>query len=493
MVTKYLVFAALAASMGSALGQPISLKTAAKPAVSCSPLPIVNPHVGFTANFNNPCYALTMTSSGGTIIGGEPNVVYSQAYYQVAPGYDLVVLGTFPNARFMSATLYDEHATPVGEILDYQMPPLGGSMINPFLPGAEYQPDQMYGFTVTFGGNLTSSPSPGCSASGSAINETVLNATEIHSGLTWTGYPDLPPGFPPHQTGANSGGTVNIRKYVGISTEAAPVVIVRQLSNGCALPVAQAIQDNIISTTQVLGTTTWLNLPQIEAHNDFAADIEPSECYPFDPTNQANWVRSADWYLWTNTAAAYMNATLAASSLQSVLSGQAYLRAQFPLPSTPPTPCASGQCSRTGNEQLRYFSFEFTQGGGSTITALDDQQLVTDQNGNVTIIAGVGPPPPQVTPANYYTYLDLSQFAGYSGFSKLSLRNLLPNASFGCSTFNVPNFTMEYNPDGGFMGAYVPTVDFPTASQIPAVPVPPIRPNSCAAAPPPPASCTLPH
>lgn len=432
-----------------------------------------------------------MTGSSGASNGGDSNAQYSQVFYQVTPGYDLVVLGTFPNARFMSATLYDSHTTEVGAIMDYQMPPLNSSMINPFLPGATYKPNQMYGFTITFGGTLTSSPTAGCSAAGSSINATVLNATQIHEGLSWNGYPGLPPGFPAHQTGANSGGIVMIRKYIGISTENAPVVIVRQLSTGCAIPLSGA--QNIVSTSQVFNTTTWLNQSQCSSHHQFVNTVVPTECYPFDPNNQAIWVRSPDWVGRNNTAAAYMSAVLSTSALQSLLAGQTFLRLQFPLPSVPPTPCASGQCSRTGNEQVRYFSVEF-DAGSTTLTALDDQQLVTDPNGNVTLIVGFGAAPPEyVTAANYYTYLNLAQFTGYAGFTAVLIRNLLPNIQFECSTFNVPNYTMEYNPPGGFMGAFVPTVDFPTGSQIPALPNPPIRPNSCFAVPPLPVACSVPR
>jgi hypothetical protein len=88
-------------------------------------------------------------------------------------------------------------------------------------------------------------------------------------------------------------------------------------------------------------------------------------------------------------------------------------------------------------------------------------------------------PPPAVTSANYYTYLDLTQVPNYQTLTRLELRNMLPNANFCCSTSNVPFLTTEYNPEGGFMGQYVPTVDFPTPAEIPTLPTPPVRPDSC--------------
>jgi hypothetical protein len=474
----------------SAQNAPARAKTA-QPETSCSPLAPINPAKGFSGNFNNPCYAMPMVTSSGSTHGGDANATYSQLFYQLTPGFDLVVIGTFPNARFMSATLYDAHTTAIGVILDYQMPPMGVTMTNPFLPGAEYHPDQMYAFTVSFGGTLTSTPLPGCGTTGSNINETVLDATQIHSGLSWNGYPGLPGDFPVHQSGANTGGLIMIRKYIGISSEASPVVIVRQLSTGCAVPLTQAT--NIISNTQGVGTSTWINQTQTTYHHTFSNSVLPTECYPFDPENQATFVAAPAWVGRDDTAAAYTSAVLSSSQIQSFLAGQTFMRIQFPLPSVPPTPCPSGECSRTGNEELRYFGVEF-DAGSTTLTALDDQELVTDPNGNVTLIVGVGQTPPSVvTPGNYYTYLNLAQFNSYSGLTAVLIRNILPNATFECSTFNVPNTTMEYNPPGGFMGAYVPTVDFPTANQIPALPDPPVRPNSCYAIPPAPVACSVPR
>jgi hypothetical protein len=278
---------------------------------------------------------------------------------------------------------------------------------------------------------------------------------------------------------------IEIRDYIGISTEPLPVVIVRQLSTGCAIPASLAAQMGIIAANQPISTTTWLNQSQITAHRQYADSITTTKCYPgMNPTGTGVWVRSPDWVPRNNGATAYVSAVLSAASIQTLLAGRAFLRIQFPLPTTPPTPCANAQCTRTGNEQVRYFSIEF-DAGTSTITALDDQQLATDANGNVTLIVGMGgAPQPAATEAGTYTYLDLTQFTGYNQLTAVLIRDLLPNISFECSSFNVPFYTTEWNPEGGFMGRYVPTLDFPTASEIPPVPIPPVLPNSCYAIPP---------
>ncbi len=180
-----------------------------------------------------------------------------------------VVLGIFPNSRFMSATLYDSHVTtsPGNYLYDYQFPPLFSDMVNPFTPWTPYQPNQMYGFTVSFGGAM-GAVAPGCGTT-STFGQTVFNASQIHPGYTWNGavYPPPPPPFPAHQTGANSGGIIMLRDYFdygfqnGKTLPPAPTVFVVQLSNGCPLTAEQATtSDNptgkpIVSVTEKVSST----------------------------------------------------------------------------------------------------------------------------------------------------------------------------------------------------------------------------------------------
>jgi len=465
------------------------LLVAAKPAltfaVTCSPPPAIDPTRGFVANFNNPCYALPLATVSGAQESGDLNAIYDKVYFQVAPGYELVFLGVFPNSRFLLATVYDDHLVTVGNVPDFAMVPLASSMSNPFLTGATFKPNQSYGFKVTFGGGPPVNVSPGCSTASTNIDQNVMDASQIHQGLNWTGYPNLPPGFPPHETGANAAGVVLVRKYADIDSP--PIneeVIVRSLANGCAIPIAQAIQSNIISTTQTL-TSSWLHQTQVSAHAQFSGAIEPWECFPPDSQNHVIWMRTADYVTFENTYEAYLRAVLSAAQVQTLLSGQAYLRVQFQAPSTPNTPCTNGSCSLTGNEQARYTSFSIQApainlGGPVTLYSIYDRNFVKDPNGNVTLVIGFGAPQPaNVTAANYYTWVDASTIPNISTLNQVRVRDLLPNQSFACSTFNVPYRTTEYNPEGGYLGNYVPTVDFPTAAQLPPVATPILRPNTC--------------
>jgi hypothetical protein len=488
------------------------------------PMPI-DPSEDFVDNFyQDPgaaaCYAVNMSVADGVNATGDPSAVYAQAFYAVAPGYQLVVLGYFPNSRFMSQTVYDSHLTTnTNYIFDYQLPPLFSTMINPFHLLTPFLPKQMYGYTVSFGGTL-GSVTPGCGTT-STFGQTVFDVTQIHSGYTWNGaeYPAPPPPFPVHETGPNTGGVIQMRDYIDYAYQntgtlpKAPVVIVRQLSNGCAITAQQATTTNNSTGQPILYVSSgyslqtlglpYLNQSQIAAHRGYygTAAITPTETYPNDTFagQQAQWVRSSDWVGRNNTAAAYISTLLPQSDLTSFLSGTTVMRVRFQLPTSMPTiPCNATNdiCSLTGNEAMRYFSLEFMTttlnvftppstvsiGEGDVLWALDDTAFVKSPSGQVTLIVGTTSTiPTGVTSANGYTYFNLGPYLTTEapGFNSLLIRNMLPNATFTCSTFNVPSYTMEYNNVGGFMGAYVPTVDFPPANTVFGPAHSPGRANTC--------------
>jgi streptogramin lyase len=445
--------------------------------------PSIDPTKGFVSNFANPCYELPMAvsvSNGAT----DLEAIYTRVYFQVNPAYELIILGTFPNARFMSASVYDDHLVVVGDLKDSAIVPLTSQTVNPFLPGAVYKPNQLYGVTVSLGGGQPAMVSPGC-ATPSSVEHNLLDASQIHQGITWAEYPNLPPGFPAHETGANAAGAFYVRKYVDIdSPPPTEYVIVRSLANGCAIPIQQAEQMNLVTVSQVV-SGPWLHEAQIDAHLQYASLIQPYLDFPSDPTNGALWGRPSEYVALNDQDAGYLGTSFSSTQIAELLSGQVYLRLRFQMPTTPNTPCADGSCSLTGNEQVRYVGLTLhtppsSCRGATSVFTIDDQGLVKDPNGNVTIVAGFGAPQPSnVTAANYYTWIDLSTVSNYTSISGLIVREISPNPTFRCSAFNVPFKTSEYNPKGGYMGNYAPTVDFPTAAEIPLTPVPVSRPNSC--------------
>jgi hypothetical protein len=482
-----LLISVISISVGSAFGAEH-----VKPGSNCEP---PNPNADFLTNFNKPCYALSLISGSGLNYSGDSNATYDSIYYVVKPGYEIVLLGTYPNGRFMSVTIYDEHLAITSSVIDQNIPPLNSTMMNPYLVGAVFQPNQQYGLTINLGTPLTATPSPGCSASDTTIDQTVLSASQIHSGLTWANYTGtLPVGFPSHQTGANSSGLITVRKYLAISNNTPETVIVRNTSTGCAIPASQALALGILNTTTGLSSPTLLNQNQIAAHQEFSNEIEPLLCYNPDPNNAKQWFRSVDYIPLANLGAS-LDVNLTSANMQPLLSGQQFIRMRFPAPTTPNIPCASGGCALTGLEDLRYFSISFlgpnTPDGKTTLTSISDTALTHDPNGNVTLLIGLGAQPPSfVTAANYYTYFDLTQVRNYSTLTRIEIRHLLPNANFSCSNANVPLFTMEYNNVGGFMGQYVPTFDFPTPAALASpAPPPPNRTNTCLVLAAPPVAC----
>ncbi len=447
--------------------------------LGCLNKPKIDPTKDFIANFNNKCYAVAFTTSqGGSDLAGDLNARYDRIYYHVTPGYELVIAGTFPNARYFSITAYDSHALGTAELLDNQILPLNSSFTNPFLPNTPFAANQLYGITVGFGDPIPTNPSPGCSTSDTTIDQNFMDASMIHQGISWNGYPGLPANFPVHLTGPSLGGGLFIRTYDSLSDESIPTVMIRQTSDGCAITVQQAKDKSIISLDPLFGAS-YADKAQVKAHEQFAYGIQTNECYQADPLNQAYWSRSSDYVPGDNDDAAYLSFDISPDIYKAIRKGDQFIRIQFQLPQMPTTPCADDNCYLTGSEQLRYRSLSF-QNGVKTLASLKDSDMVRDPSGNVAIIVGIGTKPPSyVTAANYYTYLDLSAARQYKDFDQIALRDILPNASFSCSAFNVPYLTSEYNPVGGFMGNYVPTVDYPTADQISQTPVPVVRPNSC--------------
>ncbi len=461
----------LQASPASAKGAP--------PPLNCANPPAINPSLDFLGNFNNKCYLIPMVAGHGGSSGGDLGAEYDQIFYLVQPGYELVIYDQFPSARFLSVTVYDQHAVNTSELLDVNILPQNSTMTNPFQIGVPYQPNQFYGVSVSLGGGVPTTPAAGCSTADTTIDQNLLDASQIHSGLTWTGWPDLPANFPPHLTGANSAGSLMVRKYAIMSDTGVAGVFVRQLSDGCAITAAAAAAQGIVTTNSATGEAQEDTL-QIDTHEVFAGEVQPRYCWPRDPTNEVQWVRTQNYVPEINSNAAYLRAPIGADTVQKMISEGGFMQIQFPLPTFPDMPCPTGDCWITGNEQLRYYSMSFEDDEQNVYATIHDTDFVQDPNGNVTLVVGFGTQPPAwVTAANYYTYLDLSQLPNYQNLNQVDIRNILPNSSFNCSAFQIPFNTTEFNNVGGYMGAYVPTVSFVGPSKLPTIPVPPVRVDSC--------------
>lgn len=104
-------------------------------------------------------------------------------------------------------------------------------------------------------------------------------------------------------------------------------------------------------------------------------------------------------------------------------------------------------------------SLSFLTPGGATIASVVDTAFTRDADGYATLIVGTGASIPSwITPANGYTFLDLTAITGYQRLSLLDLRHILPGAGFNCAGPFVPYRMTVDTPAGSLMGDYEPVV-----------------------------------
>jgi hypothetical protein len=124
-------------------------------AQNCSSLPTQFtgnefPAGDFFTNFQNPCYLIPLTIPPSSLT--DLNDTDWHIVYTVDPRYELILVGSFPNARYFSVTAYDDHSLISQAILDSSIVPLTSSYVNPYQPGVPYAAGQQYAIPVNFGG-----------------------------------------------------------------------------------------------------------------------------------------------------------------------------------------------------------------------------------------------------------------------------------------------------------------------------------------------------
>lgn len=463
------------------------------------------PTGNFFTNFINSCYFVSLTSgSGSDGQSGDLNAVYWRIYYKVNPAYQLILVGQYPNARYFSITVYDDHSAISQGIMDADIVPLAASFVNPYAPGVAFVPGQKYAVPIGFDGT-PGKLETGCEMNGFNVDVNSLDATVRHAGMNWNTDPTAfqkAPGLPVHQIDTpehsvpNGGGVIMVRAYMDITAvnaQTAPHIIVRDVASGCAYPAAYILglpaADQVVTINKTTGPT-WLNSVQADGHRLYDNAVLVPACYgpgtsfppAPSPQNELSWSRGVEYVPGDNPNASYINATVPTGIPVALQAAGEVMRLRMRIPVTPPTPCTNG-CSRSGNEQMRYISLSFQNLGGITLASLPDSAFTKDLNGYATLIVGTGATiPAWVTPANGYTFLDLTKAAGYQQLNSLYIRNLDPSGTFACSGEVVPFNTTVYTPApyGGLMGDYLPVVDYPAASSLPAVASPVVGANACA-------------
>lgn len=451
---------------------------AAAHAQNCSNLPTSFtgnefPTGDFFSNFQNSCYVIPMTNPPSPLT--DLNDTDWHVVYTVDPRYELILVGNFPNARYFSFATYDDHSLVGQALLDTNILPLTSSYVNPYQPGVPYLAGQQYAVSVGFGGT-PGTIETGCMTNAYNVAGNFLDATQRHQYLNWNtdaGFMQSSPAPPvhnvdtPEHNNPTATGYILARAYVDINTAdptTVPGVIVRDVASGCAYPAAYALQTlQIVNTSE--SATAVLDEAQFQAHQNYNSYL-PSFCYSNDPGNAVNWSRNREGGTGPNPFCAYLNAPTPANLPTTLAAAGEVMRVRLRLPTVPPTPCTNG-CSRSGNEQVRYFGLSLN-GSSATLASVADSSFTQDANGYATLIVGTGSSiPAWITPANGYTFVDLTQVPNYQSLQSLIVREIEPANTFTCSAQNVPYKTTVYTPQGSLTGDYMPVVDYPLAATLP--------------------------
>lgn len=463
-------------------------------AIDCSNLPTQFtgnefPSGDFFSNFSNPCYYIPFPSGQGVDLGGDLNAKYWQLYYKVDPRYQLIILGSFPNARYFSITGNDDHYAIAQSILDADIVPLTSNYVNPYQPYVAFVNGQQYAVPINFGG-APGALQTGCMMNGFNVDVNALDAAHRHQGMNWNTDPGVfqaPQNFPlhivdtPERTNPPRAGYITIRAYVDITTgpQTPPNLIVRDVASGCAYPAAYAQQTlQIVAPDRNTGTS-WLDGTQEHSHSVYDNVYLAPQCYGTDPRNALSWYRGIEFVPGGNPYSSFIKANIPSGLPDALAAAGEVMRFRLRVPAPPPTPCTNG-CWRSGDEQIRYTSLSFLNPGSSPLASLVDNAFVQDANGYATLIVGTGAAIPSwITAANGYTFLDLTALSGYQNLLQMVMRNILPSVTFACSGYQVPYNTTVYTPQGGLMGDYLPVVDYPLAASLPPTASPLVGPNAC--------------
>jgi hypothetical protein len=203
----------------------------------------------FFLNFANDCYLVPFSIGNGSDgQKGDMNSVYSKMFFCAVTGnplcntthlppYELIIVGKFPNARYFSVVLYDDHSAVTQTLTDEDIVPLTSSYVNPYQPGVPFMSGQRYAVQLSLGGSPGSSQK-GCRMDGYNVSVNGMDGTQRHPYINWNldklfleqgNLPKHVVDTPAHSN-PNTAGIIMIRDYLDLtpmSPENQPHVIVR--------------------------------------------------------------------------------------------------------------------------------------------------------------------------------------------------------------------------------------------------------------------------
>src|SRR6266513_1410116 len=255
----------------------------------------------FFSNFATSCYMISFaTGNGLNGQAGDTNGIYNKIYFKVDPRYQLIVFGTFPNARYFSVMAYDEHAAYSRALSDINIVPLTSQYINPYQAGTPFLDGQKYAVAVDFGGT-PGTIQTGCSTDAFNVDVNKLDATRRHDGMEWNtdqGLFKRNPAFPLH--------VVDTPQHT--NPNRAGAMIVRDVASGCALPASYAVNTLQIVTSNATTGNTWLDGAEHQDHNLYENSYLPRLCFATDPQNSLAWLRGAQYVPGDTPDNSYINA-----------------------------------------------------------------------------------------------------------------------------------------------------------------------------------------
>jgi hypothetical protein len=459
----------------------------------------IDPHKDFISNFANACYEIALPSGSGGGFAGNADATYFQLGYlggtaALAPGYELVIFSpSFANARYSSIEVNDAHGTlsPDLERHAEDIMPLTSGVLNPLAIGQHYVPGIAYAVRISLGSELAaeSALSPGCGGGATTLDEVApIDASHVHANsyvtydntvvnLSWHGVP----GLPDHADNAiNTGGVIFVRDYHTLGTPPPVYGFVRDTTTGCAVRAADAIAAGYVSKAGALG----MNASQVFAHERYSNAVPPRTCYPADPGNADESFRAHPYVPGPNIDAAYGGPPIT-TLVKRAQARKELIEVKLAMPTYPATPCADGNCVRTGNEQMRERVISLMN-GTVTLASWNDTDFPLDADRHADLLINVTPglAPPSPLGAGY-KYVDATAIAGFTTATAINVRDVIPNPSFGCSFWNVPFNHGEV----GQMGEYGLVTSLIAPANVPATPMPDARTDTCALPPPAPVTC----
>ena len=275
----------------------------------------------FVTDGNTGCYGIALTPNNGQGLQGDLNSTYFNVFYSIANAlalsssgqFELVLVGSFPNARYFSITNNDMHYTNAEHLTDFTIDPAGmtgSSYQNPFVTSKTFPANpQWFAVPVSLGAIPAYNPSSYC-AIDPFEEDNLIDATQRHPSIDWntvvstSGTETAPPPssmahvvdmtshMPPTSPGGNGqnmAGDLVVRSYLAPpngTPPVAPYVIIRDVATGCAYYNSTYYPANASLVNTSTSTLNCKGSSPPSACAAIVSVIDPS-CTPIDAADPA--------------------------------------------------------------------------------------------------------------------------------------------------------------------------------------------------------------